>query len=67
MVTRARHLEIFQRIAKDLKSARQELNVGRELAAASAWNALEEIKRFTGESYTEEVLSAIFDEFCVGK
>jgi len=67
VVTRARHLEIFQRIVQDLKGAREELNVGRELAAASAWDALEEIKRFTGESYTEEVLSAIFDEFCVGK
>ena len=67
VVTRTRHLEIFQRIVENLKGSRSELSVGRELAAASAWNALEEIKRFTGESYTEEVLSAIFDEFCVGK
>ena len=67
VVTRTRHLEIFQRIVGNLQGAKQELSVGRELAAASAWSALEEIKRFTGESYTEEVLSAIFDEFCVGK
>lgn len=67
VVTRARHREIFCRIAGDLRRAADEIAAGRELAAASVWDALEEIKRFTGESYTEEVLSAIFDEFCVGK
>ncbi len=67
VVTRLRHREIFCRIAEDLRRAADEVALGRELAAASVWDALEEIKRFTGESYTEEVLSAIFDEFCVGK
>jgi tRNA modification GTPase len=67
VVTRLRHREIFCRIAEDLRRAADEIALGRELAAASVWEALEEIKRFTGESYTEEVLSAIFDEFCVGK
>lgn len=67
LLTRARHLEIFQRIVEELEQAKKEIHIGRELAAANAWSALEEIKRFTGESYTEEVLSTIFDEFCVGK
>lgn len=67
VVTRTRHLEIFRRIAEDLKRAREDISVGREVAAMNIWEALEEIKRFTGESYTEEVLSKIFDEFCVGK
>jgi tRNA modification GTPase len=67
LVTRTRHLEIFRRIAGDIKRAIEDLPLGRELSAASVWDALEEIKRFTGESYTEEVLSVIFDEFCIGK
>ncbi|MBI5178748.1 MAG: tRNA uridine-5-carboxymethylaminomethyl(34) synthesis GTPase MnmE [Nitrospinae bacterium] len=67
VVTRLRHREIFCRIAEDLRRAKEELAVGREVAAAGVWDALEEIKRFTGESYTEEVLSSIFNEFCVGK
>ncbi|MEE8484594.1 MAG: tRNA uridine-5-carboxymethylaminomethyl(34) synthesis GTPase MnmE [Nitrospinota bacterium] len=67
VVTRRRHIEIFSRIVDDLKRAKDELAVGREVAAASVWDALEEIKRFTGESYTDEVLDTIFDEFCIGK
>jgi tRNA modification GTPase len=67
LVTRSRHLAIFNRIGEDLRRAKEELPVGREVAAAGVWDALEEIKRFTGESYTEEVLSKIFDEFCIGK
>ena len=67
LITRARHLGIFKRISEDLHRARQELSIGREIAAAEIWDAVEEIKRFTGESYTEEVLSKIFDEFCIGK
>jgi len=67
IVTRLRHREIFLRIAEDLRRAKDELKIGREVAAAGVWDALEEIKRFTGESYTEEVLEAIFTEFCVGK
>jgi len=67
LVTRARHLAIFKRISEDLKRAKDELAIGREIAAAEIWDAIEEIKRFTGESYTEEVLSKIFDEFCIGK
>jgi tRNA modification GTPase len=67
VVTRMRHREIFTRIAEDLKRAKDKLKTGRELAAAAVWDALEEVKRFTGESYTEEVLNALFSEFCVGK
>jgi tRNA modification GTPase len=67
LVTRSRHLSIFNRIADDLRRAKEELPVGREISASGVWDALEEIKRFTGESYTEEVLSKIFDEFCIGK
>ncbi len=67
IVTRLRHREIFLRIAADLKRAAEEVGIGRELASSAVWDALEEIKRFTGESYTEEVLEAIFSEFCVGK
>jgi len=67
VVTRLRHREIFERIAEDLRRAGEELKAGRELSAAGVWDALEEIKRFTGESYTDEVLNALFSEFCVGK
>lgn len=67
VVTRLRHREVFLEIAADLGRARQDLAMGREVAAAAVWDALEGIKRFTGESYTEEVLLAIFDEFCIGK
>ncbi|MBI3581006.1 MAG: tRNA uridine-5-carboxymethylaminomethyl(34) synthesis GTPase MnmE [Nitrospinae bacterium] len=67
VVTRMRHRDIFTRIAEDLRRAKDELKAGRELAAAAVWDALEEVKRFTGESYTEEVLNALFSEFCVGK
>ncbi len=67
VVTRTRHLEIFKRIASDIQRAKDEMAIGRELSAAGVWDALEEIKRFTGESYTDEILSKIFDEFCIGK
>ncbi|GMT42895.1 MAG: hypothetical protein IEMM0002_1306 [bacterium] len=67
VVTRTRHLEIFVQIVNNLERAKEELPWGRELAASSIWNALEEIKRFTGQSYTEEVLSTIFNQFCIGK
>ncbi|MBI3795318.1 MAG: tRNA uridine-5-carboxymethylaminomethyl(34) synthesis GTPase MnmE [Nitrospinae bacterium] len=67
VVTRLRHREIFERILSDLTRAKEDLKSGRELSAAGVWDAIEEIKRFTGESYTEEVLDAVFAEFCVGK
>jgi len=67
LVTRRRHLEIFERITDDLKQAKDDLAMGREICASSVWDAIEEVKRFTGESYTQEVLSKIFDEFCIGK
>ena len=68
-LTSARQREALARVARDLAAARQALAVGLapELVAVDLQAALEHIGAVTGAVTSEDVLDAIFREFCIGK
>ncbi len=68
-VTNQRHVAHLEKAAHLINQARADAKAGRseEALAVFARQALEEIGMITGESVTEDVLSAIFRQFCVGK
>ncbi len=69
LITRARHkraLETsFEALGKSIAafSKRQSL----EFVALDLKQALDALKEFVGEIYSEDLLDAIFKEFCIGK
>ena len=67
VVTRARHREALGKCAELLRRAAAEEKAGEEIRAEWLREAADWIGRLTGRIDVEEVLGAIFSEFCIGK
>ncbi len=69
VVTSARHQQKLKSALKGLTAARRRLSAGEgtELAAFELHQAVDFLDEITGRIYTEEILGAIFAQFCVGK
>jgi tRNA modification GTPase len=69
LVTNYRHYTALKKALQSVQEAEQALKIGLPLDCLAvdlwaAWHALGEI---TGETVSEEVIDAIFREFCIGK
>ena len=65
----ARHVDVLERTLRALERAEETL-AGKnalDLAGTEVREALDILGEITGETATEEILSAIFSRFCVGK
>lgn len=69
VVTNERHVTHLENAQAMLKNARAALdqNKSEEALALDVRKALEELSAITGESAADDVLSAIFRQFCIGK
>jgi tRNA modification GTPase len=69
MLTRARHQAALQRVREALGSALASLDAGVTLdcVAVDLWEAWSALGEILGEAVPEEIVEAIFQEFCVGK
>ncbi len=69
VITSARHYEALSRAWKELVCAQKVLGpeCGMELAAVHLKDALGELESIVGETTSEDILSAVFERFCVGK
>jgi tRNA modification GTPase len=69
LVTNARHHDLLQRSAAELRSSRALVREGasEELTLVGLHNALRMLDEITGETTTEDILSKIFSTFCIGK
>lgn len=69
VITRARHRHHLQVGAEHLAKARASLDNGEspELAAEDVRLAIQEVSTITGAIGVEDVLGAVFSEFCIGK
>lgn len=68
-ITRERHRELLSKANNSLRKAIISIdkNLSPEFIAADIRFALESLGEITGETYTEDVLNRIFQEFCIGK
>jgi tRNA modification GTPase len=66
IITRARHRAELEAAAEALKRFREERG-GPEIKAEELRIAARHLGRLTGRIDVEEVLGAIFSEFCIGK
>lgn len=69
MVTRARHSQAIQKAVDALKRAEGALkkSIPMEVVALEVREALEFLGEITGENVGEDVIKAIFENFCIGK
>jgi tRNA modification GTPase len=69
VVTNVRHAELLERARAKMAAGLDALAAGRseEAVAIDLGDALEALGAITGEALTEDILSAIFRRFCVGK
>lgn len=69
VITRARHREKLVSGLASLKAARQALSddIGAELAAEDVRMALRQLSSVIGRVDVEDVLGAVFSQFCIGK
>jgi tRNA modification GTPase len=69
IVTNVRHARALEVAAQHLAAVRQGLDVGRgtELLAADLRHALGALGEITGEISSDDLLTSIFTEFCIGK
>lgn len=69
VITRARHREKLVSGLASLKAARQTLSddIGAELAAEDVRMALRQLSSVIGRVDVEDVLGAVFSQFCIGK
>ncbi|OGV97558.1 MAG: tRNA uridine-5-carboxymethylaminomethyl(34) synthesis GTPase MnmE [Nitrospinae bacterium RIFCSPLOWO2_02_39_17] len=68
-ITRERHKELLSKADSSLRNAIISIdkNLSAEFIAADIRFALESLGEITGETYTEDMLNRIFQEFCIGK
>ena len=68
-ITRERHRELLSKAHDSLNKALHAINqnLSSEFIAADLRLALESLGEITGETYSEDVLNRIFQEFCIGK
>jgi tRNA modification GTPase len=68
-ITRERHRELLSKSQDSLNKAINAINqnLSPEFIAADLRLALESLGEITGETYSEDVLNRIFQEFCIGK
>lgn len=74
VITSARHYEALSRAWKELECAQKlglecgmDMGLPLELAAVHLKDALRELESIVGEITSEDVLSAVFERFCIGK
>ena len=69
MITKSRHEEALSNGITALSTVIAGLNeaISPEFLAADVRHALSELGRIVGTNITEDVLSSIFSQFCVGK
>jgi tRNA modification GTPase len=69
IVTNVRHARALEVAAQHLAAVRQGLDMGRgtELLAADLRHALGALGEITGEISSDDLLTSIFTEFCIGK
>ncbi|RZK90274.1 MAG: tRNA uridine-5-carboxymethylaminomethyl(34) synthesis GTPase MnmE, partial [Hymenobacter sp.] len=69
IVTNVRHARALERAAEHLAAVRQGLAEGRgtELLAADLRHALGALGEITGEISSDDLLTSIFTQFCIGK
>ncbi|MCJ7813693.1 tRNA uridine-5-carboxymethylaminomethyl(34) synthesis GTPase MnmE [bacterium] len=69
VITRARHRHCIVRCAKLIRKAEVSLRKGmsQEFIALDLKGALDALGEITGQTVTDDILSRIFSEFCVGK
>jgi tRNA modification GTPase len=69
IVTNVRHARALEVAAQHLAAVRQGLDVGRgtELLAADLRHALAALGEITGEISSDDLLTSIFTQFCIGK
>jgi tRNA modification GTPase len=67
IITSARHYDGLKKANSQLSAALLEKNIAPELAAECIRTALKELEDIVGETTSEEVLDAVFKNFCFGK
>jgi tRNA modification GTPase len=69
LVARARHFDALRMAAEALDNAQMTLadHLPLDLVAEDLRDALHALGLITGETVTEDLLSSIFSEFCIGK
>lgn len=69
LVTDARHFDLLKRTGDSLRSSHELLGdrVSEELVLVGLYDALRCLGEITGETTPDDVLSAIFATFCIGK
>ncbi|MEP6947396.1 MAG: tRNA uridine-5-carboxymethylaminomethyl(34) synthesis GTPase MnmE [Acidobacteriota bacterium] len=69
LVTDARHHDLLQRAASEIREslARSDEKMSEEIILIGLQNALRYLGQITGETTTEDMLSRIFETFCIGK
>jgi len=68
-ITRERHRELLSKSLDSLNKAINAINqnLSPEFIAADLRLSLDSLGEITGETYSEDVLNRIFQEFCIGK
>lgn len=69
LVTDARHHDLLQRAASEIRSSLEQFdaNMSEEIVLIGLHNALRYLGEITGETTTEDMLTRIFETFCIGK
>ncbi len=69
VITRERHRELLSKSQDSLNKAVNAINnnLSPEFIAADMRLAIERLGEITGETYSDDVLNRIFQEFCIGK
>jgi tRNA modification GTPase len=69
MLTRVRHQVALQKVREAIGSALETMEAGGTLdcVAVDLWDAWSALGEILGEAVSEEIVDAIFQEFCIGK
>ena len=69
LITDSRHYDLLTRAKSNLERASRSMaqGAGEEIVLADLHNALKFLGAITGETTSEDILSAIFASFCIGK